>query len=101
MVARFCGAGLGLLAFAVALIAGLWSGNPATVILSRGILALFVFCLLGVILGMIAEAVLAEFEQQQHNKLKDEFDLDKINVDVGEQQANADADSTSGQSEAA
>ena len=51
MVARFAGASLGLLAFATTAVAGLYVGNPPTVTLSRSILALFAFCLIGLLLG--------------------------------------------------
>ena len=65
MLARFAGATLGLLAFAVVTIAGLVVGNPVTVTLSRSILALFVFCIIGTVLGLIAQRVIGEHEQRR------------------------------------
>lgn len=62
MVARFAGATLGLLAFTIAIIAGLLAQNPVGVILSRSLLALFLFCLLGLALGAAAQMVVAEHE---------------------------------------
>jgi len=62
MVARYAGASLGLLAFATTLVAGLSVGNPPTVILSRGILALFTFCVIGLLLGKAAQSVVTEYE---------------------------------------
>lgn len=65
MVARFAGASLGLLAFAITTVAGLFVGNPPTVILSRSILALFTFCIIGLLLGRAAQAVVAEYERSR------------------------------------
>jgi hypothetical protein len=66
---RVAGASLGLLAFSVVLIGGLISQNPATVTLSRGILALFLFFLIGLALGMAAQHVIAEYERQRKDEL--------------------------------
>lgn len=65
MVARFTSAGLGLLAFAVTTIAGLAVQNPVTVTLSRSILALFLFCLLGFAVGAAAQAVVRDHERRR------------------------------------
>ena len=69
MVARLAGAGLGLFAFAVASIVGLLVRNPIDVVLSRSILALVVFCGLGLLLGGVAELVLAERRQQRESEI--------------------------------
>lgn len=65
MVSRFAGATLGLLAFAVTVLAGLWAGNTVTVILSRAIGALLIFCFIGVALGTAAQAVVNEHRQRR------------------------------------
>ena len=64
MVPRFAGATLGLLAFAATLVAGLSVGNPPAVILSRSIVALFIFCSIGLCLGWAAQLVVAEYERK-------------------------------------
>jgi len=65
MVARFTGASLGLFAFSITLIAGLVVQNPFAVTISRGLIALFTFCLLGLVLGAAADKVLSERERNQ------------------------------------
>jgi MFS family permease len=60
MVSRYTGACLGLLAFATAVIAGTLARNPISVILSRAVFALFVFCIGGMVLGGLAQAVINE-----------------------------------------
>ncbi len=60
MIPRYLGAGLGFFAFAVSVLAGLYVGNPVTVVLSRSILALFLFLGIGVCLGLAAQAVVNE-----------------------------------------
>lgn len=69
MVARYTGASLGLLAFAVSIAGGLLAQNPVTVTLSRGILALFLFFFLGIALGTAAQYVLSEYEGQRMSQL--------------------------------
>ncbi len=70
MVPRFTGASLGLLAFATTMVAGLYVGNPPMVTLSRSILALFAFCVIGLLLGRAAQAVVSEYERSR----RDEFE---------------------------
>jgi len=70
MVARFTGASLGLFAFSITLIAGLVVQNPFTVTLSRGLIALFTFCLLGLVIGTAADKVLSEHERNQLTDLQ-------------------------------
>lgn len=60
MVSRFLGAGLGLLAFAVAGIAGIVVHNPIEVTLSRSLLALVVFFAIGRLLGGAVELMVEE-----------------------------------------
>ena len=69
MVARFVGAGLGLLAFTITIVAGLVVHNPVTVILSRSILALFVFCVIGLVLGGAAQLVVREHERSRESEI--------------------------------
>ena len=51
MLARYAGASLGLLAFTIVVTAGLIARYPVTVTPSRSIFALFLFCLIGLVLG--------------------------------------------------
>ncbi len=69
MVARFVGVSLGLLAFTVTIIAGLLVQNPVTVTLSRGILALFLFCLIGLVLGAVAQIVVDEHVETRESEI--------------------------------
>jgi len=70
MVARLSAAGLGLFAFAVAVTGGLVAQNPFSVVLSRGILALFVFCLIGLVLGGTAQLVLSEHAMRREAEIR-------------------------------
>ncbi|MGI0149375.1 MAG: hypothetical protein ACREDF_07585 [Thermoplasmata archaeon] len=70
MIARYTGASLGLLAFAVTSVAGLVTGNPVTVTLSRSLFALFVFCLIGLVLGGAAQLVVTEYERNRESALR-------------------------------
>lgn len=69
MVARFSAASLALIAFTIAVVAGLFAGNPVTTTLSRGILALFIFCILGLSLGKIADVVIAEHQKKRETEI--------------------------------
>ena len=73
MVARFTGVGLGLLAFTITIVAGVCIQNPVTVTLSRSILALFVFCLIGFVLGGAADVVVAEYEAGRESELQKRY----------------------------
>ena len=70
MMPRVAGASLGLLAFTISLVGGLLARNPATVTLSRGILALFLFFLIGLVLGTVAQRVIREYERQRKEGLQ-------------------------------
>jgi uncharacterized membrane protein len=70
MLARYTAASLGLLAFSIAIFAGLLVQNSVTVILSRSLLALFVFFVIGLILGHAAQVVLTEHTQQREQELQ-------------------------------
>jgi len=65
MIARYAGACLGLLAFGLVILAGLAVHNPPMVTLSRAVWALVVFCALGVVLGLVAQAVICEHARQR------------------------------------
>jgi len=69
MIARFAGAILGLLAFTITAVAGVWVQNPVTVTLSRSILALVAFCVIGVVLGTAAQVVVREHEKQRKSEI--------------------------------
>jgi len=68
MVARYSAAGFGLFAFAVSVFAGIAVGNPVRLILSRSILALFAFFVLGLLLGAAADAVVRERTHSAQNE---------------------------------
>lgn len=76
MVARFTGASLGLFAFAVTTVAGLFVRNPVEVVLSRSILALFVFCFIGFLLGYVAQLVVTEYEKDRATEISKQFRQD-------------------------
>ena len=70
MVARYAGASLGLLAFTIVVTAGLIAQNPVTVTLSRSIFALFLFCLIGLVLGRVAQMVVAEHQRKWETEIR-------------------------------
>ena len=76
MVARFSAASLGLLAFCVSLLAGLYVQNPVTVTLSRSIFALFVFCIIGLVLGGAAQMVITEHERNRESAIRKQYEED-------------------------
>ncbi len=69
MIARCVGAGLGLLAFCITILAGVYAQNPVTTTLSRSIFALFIFFLLGLALGTAAEVVVNEHEHSREAEI--------------------------------
>lgn len=73
MVARYAGASLGLLAFAVTIAAGLFAQNPVEVTLSRSILSLFVFFGIGTVLGLAAQRVITEHEEFRGNAIRERY----------------------------
>ena len=73
MVARVLGASLGLLAFTITIIAGLWVQNPVTVTLSRSILALFLFCVIGLVLGGAAQLIINEHEREREKEIRTRY----------------------------
>ena len=81
MVARFAGAGLGFLAFSITAFAGLFVQNPVTVTLSRSILALFVFTIIGLVLGTAAELVVREYEKNCEAEIRKRYHEDPAKPD--------------------
>lgn len=73
MVARYAGASLGLLAFAVTVSAGLFAQNSVEVTLSRSILSLFVFFGIGTVLGMAAQRVITEHEDVRESAIRERY----------------------------
>jgi len=57
---RLCGASLGFFAFAVTILLGMAAGNPAEVTIGRAIGAMFLFLLIGLGTGWVANRVLDE-----------------------------------------
>jgi len=62
MIPRFTGAALALAAFTVAVVAGLAVGNPPALVLERAVWSLLGFCLIGLIVGSAAQAVIREYQ---------------------------------------
>lgn len=73
MLARVAGASLGLFAFTVTVLAGLLVGNPVIAILSRGIIALFSFCVVGFVLGGIAQIVVREHANKREKEIVERY----------------------------
>ena len=73
MLSRFTGAALGLLGFTIAVTAGLYAQNSPSVVLSRGIAALFAFCVMGLVLGAAAQAVLSEHERHEEMEIRKRY----------------------------
>jgi hypothetical protein len=69
MVGRFTGACLGLLAFAITILAGLAVHNSPMVTLSRAVWALAIFCALGLVLGAAAQAVVNEHFRRREKEV--------------------------------
>lgn len=70
MIARYCGAMLGLMAFGLATLTGLAVGNSPELILSRALWSLAVFCVIGLAIGAAAQAVVNEYETQRARVLR-------------------------------
>lgn len=79
MIARYCGAMLGLMAFGVATIAGISAGNPVQHVLARALWSLFAFCGIGVVIGWTAQIVINDYERKHpatQEASKDESSID-------------------------
>ncbi len=95
MIARFAGAMLGLLAFTITAGAGLYVQNPAAVTLSRSILALFIFCGLGLVLGGAAQMVVAEHEKKCESQIRKRYLEEPSDTEQEETDENATGDEAS------
>lgn len=84
MIARFTAASLGLFAFAVTVVAGLVARNPVTTTLSRSILALFLFCAVGFLLGSVAQRIVTEYKQQRELEIHERFPTDTPATEGGD-----------------
>ncbi|RME36405.1 MAG: hypothetical protein D6788_11690 [Planctomycetota bacterium] len=73
MIPRLTGAGLGLLAFGISTIAGLLAGNPEDVILSRSILALFLFCVIGAVAGAAPPGATAQHRRRSEEAIRQRY----------------------------
>jgi len=82
MIARYAGATLGLLAFTVAAVSGLLVQNPVSVTLSRSMLALILFCVVGMVLGQAAQVVIREHEADRRSEIKRRFGERDVDRDV-------------------
>lgn len=78
MVARYSAVSLGLLAFAVTAVAGLFARNPVELTLSRCVFALFLFYVIGLLLGSVADRVVAEHDREAEAKIKKRY---RVEVD--------------------
>jgi ACR3 family arsenite efflux pump ArsB len=70
---RLTGACAGMLAFSVAIIRGLSVGNSAEIILQRAIVALIVFCGIGLILGWMARHIIVEYALNREKEIMARF----------------------------
>ena len=62
---RTTGAQIGLLAFAFAIVAGVYADNPATTVMLRALLAMLVAALVGQVAGWTAKLVLRDHLQRR------------------------------------
>jgi len=70
---RLTGACAGLLAFSVAIFRGLSVGNTVEVILWRAIVALIVFCFMGLILGWMGKRIIVEYALNREKEMMARF----------------------------
>jgi len=70
MIARYTGASLGLLAFTIVIVSGVFAQNPITVTLSRSLFALFTFFVIGLVLGGAAQMVVNEHRSNTHESIE-------------------------------
>jgi hypothetical protein len=85
MISRYTGAILGLLAFSASIIAGLVARNPASVILSRAVFALVLFCIIGLVVGGAAQFVIDDYARRRYKELLPEpSDEDAAPTEEGE-----------------
>jgi putative effector of murein hydrolase LrgA (UPF0299 family) len=84
MAPRAVGAALGFLAFATSVFAGLWVGHPIRLTLSRSIWAMFIFAIIGLLLGLSAQVVVRErLRQREASLFSDEDDSADAELELG------------------
>ncbi len=74
MIARYTCGILGLLALSVSIVVGLWAHNPVSLILSRAIWALCVFCVIGLVVGGVAQYVVNDYAKRRQKEVLAEPD---------------------------
>ena len=77
---RLCGAALGLLAFAIAIVQGMLADNPTDVTIFRAVKAMFLFCVIGLGVGYVAHRVLDEHALRRRKEMFQEVDEDDAAV---------------------
>jgi hypothetical protein len=82
MIARHAGAILGLFAFTVTVSAGLIVRNPVAVTLQRGMFAMLMFFVLGLVVGWAAQLVVREYERNCKDEIARRYPLDSDDKDV-------------------
>ena len=73
MTTKICGAGLGFLAFAVSLVIGLWTENPFITIVSRSLIVMGLFYILGCCLAGIGQKVINENVENEKQRIQQEI----------------------------
>lgn len=74
MLSKKLAACCGLLAFALAIVQGVRVDNPATTIITRAIIGMFIFTALGSMLGWIANVILDEYIRPRSQDFITELD---------------------------
>ncbi len=88
MFVRLIAGILSLIGFSVAIIVGLWIGNPFETILSRAWLTLVMFFILGAFAGAIVQAVIDEHRLQKMMELQQQY-AEQSETENDEQNNNA------------
>lgn len=73
LTVRLCAAGLSFVAFATALMIGLVSGNDYLTIVTRALTSMFVFYVLGTILGRIGQIAIEESFEREKQAIEEEI----------------------------
>ncbi len=89
MIARYAGSVLGLLAFSVTVFVGLLVQNPIAITLERAVFALFLFFMIGFVLGSVAQMVVREFERKREAEILQRYELPPSDMDVAPTEAEA------------
>jgi len=87
MIARYAGSVLGLFAFSVTVFAGLVVRNPIAITLERAVFALFLFCMIGFVLGSVAQMVVREFERKREAEILQRYEPTSSDMDVAAAEA--------------